>query len=67
MSKGFNSTIVDVRSKDITTMMEEIRMYLLKRWASNRKKINAFEGSICTIIKDKLEKEAKKIKYWLPR
>jgi len=43
--------------------MEEIRMYLMTRWASNRKKVNAFEGSSCPKIQDKLEKEAEKTKY----
>jgi len=48
-------------------MMEEIRMYLTQRWASNRKKVNAFHGSICPKIQDRLDKEAEKTKYWLPR
>jgi len=47
MSKGFNSTILDARSKPIISMMEEIQIYLMKRWASNRKKISTFEGTIC--------------------
>jgi len=67
MSEGFNSTIVDARNKPIITMMEEIRIYLMKRWASNRKKIAAIEGPICPKIKSRLEKETEKTKYWIPR
>jgi len=35
MSKGFNNTILDARSKPILTMMEKNYIYLMKRWASN--------------------------------
>jgi len=67
MPEGFNNTILNARSKPIISMMEEIRIYLMKRWASNRRKINIFEGSICLRIKNRMEKEATKTKYWLPR
>ena len=48
-------------------MMEEIRIYFMKRWASNKKKISTFKGTICPQIKKRIEEEAKKTKYWLPR
>jgi len=67
MSEGFNSTILDARSKPIITMMEEIQIYLMKRCASNRKKVNTFEGTICPQSKKRMEEDAKKTKYWLPR
>jgi len=67
MSEGFNSTILNARSKPIISMMEEIWIYLIKRWTSNRKKISTFEGTICPRIKKRREEEAKKTKYWLPR
>jgi len=38
MSEAFNSVIVDDRDKHIITMLEEIRVYLMKRWATKRKK-----------------------------
>ncbi|XP_052726016.1 uncharacterized protein LOC128194445 [Vigna angularis] len=40
ISEAFNSVILDARGKPIITMMEEIRSYMMKRWASNREKIN---------------------------
>jgi len=67
MSEGFNNTILDARSKPIISMMEEIRIYFMKRWASNKKKISTFKGTICPQIKKRIEEEAKKTKYWLPR
>ena len=38
MSETFNSVIVDARGKPIITMLEEIRVYLVERWATKRKK-----------------------------
>ena len=38
MSEAFNSVIVDARGKPIITMLEEIRVYLMERWATKRKK-----------------------------
>ncbi|XP_047177959.1 uncharacterized protein LOC124844983 [Vigna umbellata] len=40
ISEAFNSVILDARAKPIITMMEDIRMYLMKRWARNREKIS---------------------------
>ncbi|WVZ17710.1 hypothetical protein V8G54_010692 [Vigna mungo] len=42
ISEGSNSVILDARGKPIISMLEEIRMYLMNRWASNREK--AAEG-----------------------
>ncbi|XP_014492603.1 uncharacterized protein LOC106755020 [Vigna radiata var. radiata] len=35
MSEGFNSVLVSTRSKPIITLLEEIRLYLMQRWAKN--------------------------------
>ncbi|XP_022633171.1 uncharacterized protein LOC111241047 isoform X2 [Vigna radiata var. radiata] len=53
ISEGFNSVILDARGKPIISMLEEIRMYLMNRWASNRDKISRFEGIICPKIQKK--------------
>jgi len=39
MSEAFNSVIVEARSKPIISMMEQIRAYLMDRWATNRSKV----------------------------
>jgi len=67
VSEAFNSMIVDARSKPIITMLEDIRLYMMNTWASNRLKVNSFEGSICPRIRDRLDKELQLTKYWVPR
>jgi len=66
MSEAFNSVIVSARSKPIITMMEDIRIYLMKRWSRNRTKVKSIEGSLCLRIKKRLDKEIEKTKYWIP-
>ncbi|XP_014490739.1 uncharacterized protein LOC106753445 [Vigna radiata var. radiata] len=66
ISEAFNSVIVDARGKPIITMLEDIRSYLMKRWASNRQKITKYEGSICPKIQKRLHKELQKTQYWIP-
>jgi len=57
MSEAFNSVLVDARSKPIVTMLEEIRLYMMNRWESNRLKVSSFQSSICSKIHDRLDKE----------
>ncbi|XP_014503221.1 uncharacterized protein LOC106763564 [Vigna radiata var. radiata] len=66
MSEAFNSVILHARGKPIITMMEEIRLYLMKRWATNRQKITTSESSLCPKIKNRFEKELQLTKYWIP-
>jgi len=42
ISEAFNSVIVDARGKPIITMLEEIRVYLMERWVTKRKKCYNF-------------------------
>jgi len=67
MSEAFNSVIIDARTKPIISMLEDIKIYLIKRWAKNRKKVKAFKGSICPKIKRRLREESTLIKNWIPR
>ncbi|WVZ03970.1 hypothetical protein V8G54_024776 [Vigna mungo] len=66
MCEGFNSVILEAREKPIITMLEDIRTYLMKRWAANREKITKFDGPICPKIKKRLQKELDKTQYWIP-
>ncbi|XP_052730436.1 uncharacterized protein LOC128195800 [Vigna angularis] len=66
MSEAFNSVILHARGKPIITMMEDICLYLMKRWATNRNKISTYEGSICPKIKKRFDKELHLTKYWIP-
>jgi len=67
MSEAFNSVIVDARTKPIITMLEEIRLYIMRRWSKNRSKVKKYEGKICHKIRTRLSKESEKTKYWIPR
>lgn len=49
-------TVINARSKLIITMMEDIQIYLMKKWTTNRKKINSCQGSLCPKIKNKKER-----------
>ncbi|XP_047173523.1 uncharacterized protein LOC124841314 [Vigna umbellata] len=66
MSEAFNSVIVHARGKLIIIMMEDIRIYIMKRWATNRQKITTFEGCLCPKVKKRFEKELHKTKFWIP-
>ena len=65
MSKTFNSVILDAREKPIVTMLEEIRTYLMTRWADNRKKIHKYKESVLPNIKKRLGKEITKSTRWI--
>jgi len=67
MSEVFNSVIVDARGKPIITMLKKIRVYLMERWTTKRKKVTTFEGNICPKVLDRLHKEKELTKYWIPR
>jgi len=56
ISEGFNSVLVPARAKAIITMLEDIRTYMMQRWAKNRLKIASFEGSVCPKILSGLQK-----------
>ncbi|WVY91088.1 hypothetical protein V8G54_036602 [Vigna mungo] len=67
MSEGFNSVILEARGKPIITMLEEIRVFLMKRWATNRTKSCTMDFDICPKIRKRLTKEANLSKNWIPR
>lgn len=68
MSETFNSVILGPREKPIITMFEEIRGYLMERWAKNRVKHFELEpGSILPNIKKKLLKESENSRFWICR
>ncbi|WVZ11151.1 hypothetical protein V8G54_015681 [Vigna mungo] len=66
MTEAFNSVFVHTRTKPIITMLEEIRLYIMKRWATNRSRVNSFKSAICPKILSRLRKEALLTQYWIP-
>lgn len=68
MSETFNSVILGPREKPIVTMFEEIRCYLMERWARNRSKMIELEvGAVLPNIKKKLLKERERSRFWMCR
>ncbi|XP_022635890.1 uncharacterized protein LOC111240489 [Vigna radiata var. radiata] len=67
MSEAFNSVLVNTRTKPIISLLEDIRLYMMKRWATNRSRVTSFKSSICPKIQSRLNKEAQQTKYWIPR
>ncbi|XP_025631361.1 uncharacterized protein [Arachis hypogaea] len=66
MSESFNSVIVDSREKPIVTMLEDIRVYLMSRWALNRERIKNFNGTVLPRIRMKLERRGRSASEWRP-
>ncbi|XP_073219727.1 uncharacterized protein [Cicer arietinum] len=44
MSETFNSVIIGPRGKPIVTMFEDIKLYLMERWARNRTTLEGYAG-----------------------
>ncbi|WVY96833.1 hypothetical protein V8G54_028984 [Vigna mungo] len=63
MSEEFNSVLVHTRSKPIITMLEDIRVYIMQRWARNKSNIQSFPRSICPKIQTRLRKEPQLTKH----
>jgi len=59
--------LVPARAKLIIIMLEDIRTYIMQRWAKNRLKFASFEGSVCPKILSRLQKEANQTRYWISR
>ncbi|RHN65625.1 putative transcription factor interactor and regulator CCHC(Zn) family [Medicago truncatula] len=67
MSEAFNSTIVIPRQKPIVTMCEDIRVYLIEKWETNRNKITRYEDDVLPNIKKRLARESAYTNVWLVR
>ncbi|XP_017438322.1 uncharacterized protein LOC108344385 [Vigna angularis] len=67
MCEGFNSVLVSSRCKPLINMLEDIRVYIMKRWATNRTKMGLYQGSVCPNVLNRFEKQSWLTRYWLPR
>ncbi|XP_027937571.1 uncharacterized protein LOC114192148 isoform X2 [Vigna unguiculata] len=54
------------RCKPVISMLEDIRIYMMKRWQSKRQKLEKMEGQIYTKVNSRLQEESKKSRYWIP-
>ncbi|XP_016178285.1 uncharacterized protein LOC107620669 [Arachis ipaensis] len=66
MCESFDSAIVDSREKPIVSMLEDNRVYLMSRWALNRKRIKNFNGTVLPRIRLKLERKGRSAGEWRP-
>ncbi|XP_017423456.1 uncharacterized protein LOC108332650 [Vigna angularis] len=67
MCEGFSSVLVRTRCKPIITMLEDIRVYIMKRWATNRTKMTLYQGFVCPKVLNRFQKQSWLTRYWLPR
>nr|XP_027191059.1 uncharacterized protein LOC101498519 [Cicer arietinum] len=67
MPETFNSVIIGPRGKPIVTMFEDIKLYLMERWARNRTTLERYTCSVLPQIKKKLAKEQELSRMWLCR
>ncbi|XP_012574218.1 uncharacterized protein [Cicer arietinum] len=67
MSETFNSVIIGPRGKPIVTMLEDIKLYLMERWAKNRTTLERYTCSVLPQIKKKLAKEQELSRMWMCR
>lgn len=67
MTEAFSSVILEYRGNPTYIMLEDIRLYLMNKWTTNREKAATIEGSTLSKINKKLQKEAELSKYWLVR
>ncbi|XP_072078179.1 uncharacterized protein [Arachis hypogaea] len=64
--ESFNGAIIESREKPIVTMLEEIRVYLISRWAVNRERIQNFNGTVLPRIRKKIERRCRSVGEWRP-
>ena len=67
MSETFNSVIIGPREKPIVSMLEDIRGYLMDRWAKNRAKIEEYSEEVLPRIKKMLERRIAVSRFFIPR
>ncbi|XP_072080973.1 uncharacterized protein [Arachis hypogaea] len=58
MYEVFNSVLVEAREKPIVTMLEDIRVYIMKHCAENRDRIVPYNRDVLPQIRIKVEKQA---------
>ncbi|XP_072064456.1 uncharacterized protein [Arachis hypogaea] len=65
MCEVFNSVMVEATEKPIVTMLEDIRVYIMKRCADNRDRIVPYNRDVLPRIRIKVEKQAELSGNWV--
>jgi len=61
MTEAFNSVLVDARSKPVISMLEDIRIYMMKRWKSKRQKVEKWRRKSVLKLTAGYKKNPKKL------
>ncbi|KAL4286485.1 hypothetical protein AHAS_Ahas19G0090900 [Arachis hypogaea] len=64
--ESFNSRIKKMRGKPIITMLEEVRVYMMRIIARNKKALVGYNGVITPVQQSRLEKEKRENNKWRP-
>nr|KAJ0195375.1 hypothetical protein LSAT_V11C700387360 [Lactuca sativa] len=65
ISECFNSIIVDARKKPLITMLEEIRIYIMDRFAHMIEESTRWNTRICLAVLKKMKLFGKNMRFWL--
>ncbi|XP_052625692.1 uncharacterized protein LOC128132781 [Lactuca sativa] len=65
ISECFNSIIVDARKKPLITMLEEIRIYIMDRFAHMIEENTIWNTRICPAVLKKMKLFGKNMRFWL--
>ncbi|CAH1438013.1 unnamed protein product [Lactuca virosa] len=65
ISECFNSIIVDARKKPLITMLEEIRIYIMDRFAHMIEESTKWNTRICPAVLKKMKLFGKNMRFWL--
>ncbi|KAL4392795.1 hypothetical protein AHAS_Ahas03G0380800 [Arachis hypogaea] len=65
MCEVFNSVLVEARKKLIVSMLEDIRVYIMKHWADNRDRIVPYNRDMLPRIRIKVEKQVEQSGNWM--
>jgi hypothetical protein len=67
MCESFNGVILKARQKPIIGLVEDIRLYLMRRFEACREGIKKVEGDLCPNIRKKLSREKLNSGHWESR
>ncbi|KAF7844296.1 Sporozoite surface protein 2 [Senna tora] len=68
MCETFNAVILKAREKPIVTMLDDIKVYLMEKWAKNRKHAEKLQSqAVLPKIQKRLDKEFQESGKWLSR
>ena len=65
MCKSFNSVILDSREKPVIHLVEDLWLYLMRKFQSCKDQMMKSEDELCKVIRKKLEKNINDSGNWM--